>query len=216
MMSSLLTNLPTEIIYIPFFELMENLSTEEIEQVKRNVSIHPSNIELLNTYVENLCWVDFKNKMSEITRNEKKTSKLSVINQPFRMNTGSDKAAKKAVNISMLTQLTGVVTNQYLEKREKNKSERRLFQKRLKLPKIKVKREVKTSFEKELSELEKIDSFRGAKRKKSLKTLYRSAGRYASSRSSLGYALPVSLHKPSRTHRRVRSKGNLLALPSKI
>ena len=42
MQSSVITTLPSELFQFPFFEMLDNLSNEELSQVKKNLAMCPS------------------------------------------------------------------------------------------------------------------------------------------------------------------------------
>lgn len=65
MQSSVITTLPSELVQFPFFEMLDNLSNEELFQVKKNLAMCPSDEQLLTTYVENGCWEDFRGLVKE-------------------------------------------------------------------------------------------------------------------------------------------------------
>ena len=140
MANSVMTNLPTEIIYFPFFELIDNLSIEEIEQVRANVNKQASNAQLLQTYIENLCWADFKQMMSAKMRLGSRVSKAKL-QTPFRVShkfKDVPSESKLKNNVNMLTMLTGILNDDILKKKKRNIAMRKKWRKEkmMKLPKI--------------------------------------------------------------------------------
>lgn len=143
MRSTIITNLPTEIIYFPYFEFINNLSDDEIDQVKKNINHLASNSQILQTYIENLCWKDFKKTMSRQTILKMKINKKlqRTKGNLFRMDFGEKKimsSFKIKDNLQLLSRLTGI-TSDIMEKKRRNMEERKKLRalKRLRLPKIK-------------------------------------------------------------------------------
>lgn len=143
MMNTIITTLPTEIIYFPYFEFINNLSDEEIQQVKNNVNHLASNSQILETYIENLCWGDFKSKISnQIVLKSNINKKLKGENaNVFRSDFGEKNIlsnSKMNDNLLMLSKLTGIRSD-ILERKKKNLEERKKLKKmkRLRLPKLK-------------------------------------------------------------------------------
>lgn len=68
MINSIITTLPSEIVHVPYFQILDNLSLEEVKQIQLNANPYPQNGALLKTYLENLCWEEFKTMLSREVR----------------------------------------------------------------------------------------------------------------------------------------------------
>lgn len=136
MMNTIITTLPTEVIYFPYYEFINNLSDEEIGQVRKNVNHLASNEQILQTYLENLCWNDFKKMISQQTILKSSINKkLKGENaRVFRMDFGENKLVSKSKlrgDLELLGILTGI-KSEIMGRKKKNLRERMKFRQKKK------------------------------------------------------------------------------------
>lgn len=134
MVNSIITNLPSEIIQFPFFELMDNLSYEEIQQVKQNLNMYPPDDILISTYIENLCWKDFKGMISKRKEVSKTLKQVKSTGNIFRNNIMPNdipSGNRISSTLGIMSSLTNLLSNDILDLKKKNQEERRAFSKKM-------------------------------------------------------------------------------------
>ena len=136
MINSVITSLPTVVVYFPYFELMDNLNIKELESVRKNMTRHATDADLLNTYLENVCWRDFKGMMFDnlrISRLMTKNKHKYRLNKQYKKLVGGQRVGE---NLEMLGLFTGLRNSETIERKKKNQEQRRKFRKEmsLKLP----------------------------------------------------------------------------------
>jgi len=137
MLNSIVTTLPSEIVHVPFFQVLDNLSLEEITQIKMNVNLYPTNSQLLKTFLENSCWDEFKQMLMSEVRTSNKIKKIT------NAHTFRDSAQIKQPNMMLLKHtlnemrhLTGLTESSPVNRKKSNKKMLRSID-QLRLPELK-------------------------------------------------------------------------------
>lgn len=111
MKSSLLTILPTELIYIPVFELLDALTIVQINTIKTEIKSVPLDKRVLEIYLESKYWESFKrNLLSNIILDKKLKKKSFTDMQPNEIKLLLERN-KFNSKLNELIKLTGIGTD---------------------------------------------------------------------------------------------------------
>lgn len=141
MKHSIITSLPTELIYLNLYEIIEILSTDDLKTIQTNIIKLPNEEEVIEKYIESVRWLKFKDVMLENIKFSSKTGDRIYPEMLMRSDIEAPKDIKNCIDNYLESSMVDPSQSQTNGKESgmvRSRSEKRIFQSQERLRKFKV------------------------------------------------------------------------------